>query len=161
MSNKNVVFVILVMFSKRLNNRCFDEEEKGMRKEYESPVLYAEKYVFSESIAKCAHSVDPNEPVTINYRDNVCGGGYDGHCFGGQNGEKGNIHTMDKISDGGYVTLFNDGNVENGCQYDWDYENDVVYLGEESRGSFAEAFYGNDANGNQHAPGHKAAAFFS
>lgn len=148
------------MFSKRLNNRCFDEEEKGMRKEYESPVLYAEKYVFSESIAKCAHSVDPNEPVTINYGDNVCGGGNDGHRFGGQNGKSGKIYEIDKISNGS-VTLFNDGTAESGCQYDWDYVNNKIYLSDGKAYSFADAFYGNSANEDKHSAGHNAAAFFS
>lgn len=149
-----------MVLCKHLNNRCFSEEEKEMRREYESPVLYAEKYVFSESIAKCAHSVDPNEPETIAYGDNVCGGGMDGHCFGGQNEKSGQIHIKDGISSGS-ITLFNDGTAENGCQYDWDYVNNVVYLNGDSRGSFAEAFYGNSANENQHAPGYQASAFFS
>ena len=131
-----------------------------MRREYVSPVLYAEEFVFSESIAKCAHSVDPNEPETIEFGMNVCGGGLDGHCFGGQNGKSGNICTEDKISRA--ITLFNDGAKENGCEYDWDYVNNVVYNSAgDSKGSFAAAFYGNESNQDKHAPGYIGAAFFS
>jgi len=133
-----------------------------MKKIYESPVFIAEEYCFSESIAKCAHEVDPNEALTINLGDNLCSKSHNGHKYGGQQGDDGNI-----ITNGGAnsVTLFNDlatPDEKNDCEYDWDYNNNIVYSPSGAdMGTFAAAFYGNESNKEQHAPGYKGAAFFS
>lgn len=152
-----------------------------MKKEYVTPTFYAEEYYFNESIASCQVNVDSNNPIKIFKGDNVCFGSDgvtadSGHGFGGQNGKSGNIISKDadKLrSENGnvFAVLFNDGIVATtGCEYDWEFGNGVNNITSPyefidgkpaSRGSFAQAFYGNNANPEQHAPGHESGAFFS
>ena len=129
-----------------------------MKREYVKPVFYAEEYVVTNSIAACEFT-DVNEPLTINYGDNVCGHGIDGHVWGGQNGKSGTIGNVNN----GVLTLFNDGADKDACLYDWGGPNNNVVTGPdgESYGSFAQAFYGNSADVGNHSPGYMGQSFFS
>ena len=129
-----------------------------MKREYVKPMFYAEEYVVADSIAACDFT-NVNEPLTINFGDNVCSGGNDGHRWGGQNGSKGNI----KGTQGSSLTLFNDGMDNDACQYDWGGPSNNVVTGPygEEYGDFANAFYGNSSSEGQHAPGYMGEAFFS
>ena len=131
-----------------------------MKKIYSKPVFYAEQYFFSDSIASCGYQVDPNRPVNIQFGTNVCGVGDGGHKYG----NKGGIYNWD-ISDGTQdfvtATLFATTTTE--CTFGWDYNKNIVYSpGKTTQlGTFAQAFYGNSANEDNHAPGYDGAAFFS
>ena len=133
-----------------------------MKRCYSKPLFFAETYFLNDSISKCAYEVNDNQPISINKGDNLCSNGSDGHCYGGQNGKKGEIIN---ISGGATVTLFNDGANSSACQYDWSGNPNIVYGYKDGEykdlGTFAMAFYGNDSNEDNHSPGYQGAAFFS
>ena len=126
-----------------------------MKKVYESPVFLAEAYSFSSSIANCNHS--SKEPVTVRVGEALCLQGDGGHKYGGQSGDKGTL-VKNEIRE---VTLFNDG-AGTGCPYDWN-KNDNQVTGPDgvNYGTFAQAFFGNNSNVEQHSLGYGGDAFFS
>ena len=127
-----------------------------MKKVYESPVFLAEAYSFSSSIASCGYSA--NEPIYVKVGDRLCSQIHNGHKYGGQNGNQGNLVANGIMT----VTLFNDGSGANPCQFDWSNNpNKVTGPDGTSFGTFADAFYGNESNPDKHAPGYNGAAFFS
>ena len=134
-----------------------------MKTKYEKPLFIVENYTFSDSIAKCDIDIDTTEPLKI-YRKigdegtntKLCGVMDEGHVWGGQNGKKGSI--IDRLKETrNQITLFNDGD-SLGCQYDWDGRNNVVA---QTGDSFAESFFGNDANPDNHAPAYNGQVFMS
>lgn len=135
-----------------------------MRKNYSKPLFFAETYTASDSIAVCDYKVEDTTVLTIIKGDCMCDKKHKGHQYGGQHGSSGAI-----VSNGGgdVITLFNDGEGTQGCQYDWGgrQNNEVKGYNQQgdyiSMGTFAAAFYGNEANEEQHAPGYKGEAFFS
>ena len=135
-----------------------------MRRSYSRPVFYAEAYTVSDSIAACDYKVEETTVLEIEKGDNMCSNSHNGHKYGGQKGNSGNIVGF---GGGNNITLFNDGAGTSGCQYDWGgRQNNVVYGYDQngnyiSMGTFAAAFYGTEATEKQHAPGYMGAAFFS
>lgn len=140
-----------------------------MKKIYESPAFFAEAYSFSDSIAKCEYHIDQNSVVPITIGQNVCGANdHNGHKYGGQQGNSGNIAVNDTSNQFTTLTLFNDlhdvgDNVDHSrCQFDWDYSTNTVYGPDGTNyGTFAAAFYGNESNVDRHGPGYKGSAFYS
>lgn len=130
------------------------------KQKYTKPLFIIEQYAYNESIAACGFH-DVNEPLTIEFGDNLCSDGTDGHKWGGQNGKKGLITEKNPSLE--TLTLFNDGSLNDSCQYDWGgpSNNIVTGPGGESYGTFANAFYGNSASENIHAPGYMGETFFS
>lgn len=128
-----------------------------MKRKYEKPVLYAEGYVFSSSIAACDIDIDITAPLTIvKGVTKLCPVDDNGHVFGGQNGKKGSI--IQKLhEDREKVTLFNDGDAT-GCEYDWDGRTNIVA---QTGDSFAASFFGNEANPQNHAPAYDGQVFMS
>lgn len=128
-----------------------------MKRKYVKPVFYAEEYVFSSSIATCDIDIDTTAPLTIIRKETrLCPVQDNGHCFGGSNGRKGSI-TVKLGDQSEAVTLFNDGDSA-GCKYDWDGRANIVA---QTGDSFAESFFGNEANKENHAPGYNGQTFLS
>ena len=135
-----------------------------MRKNYSKPLFFAETYTASDSIAVCDYKVEDTTVLEITKGDCMCEKNHNGHKYGGQQGSSGAIVPY---GGGEVITLFNDGQGITGCQYDWGgrQNNEVKGYNQQgeyiSMGTFAAAFYGNEATEGQHAPGYKGAAFFS
>ena len=140
-----------------------------MKKVYESPVFYAEEYTFSDSIARCEYQIDQNSSLPISLGQNACGANdHNGHKYGGQHGNSGTIAANNTNHIYDTIVLFNDlhdvgENADHTrCQFDWDYNSNVVYGPDgHDYGTFAQAFYGNDASQGQHSAGYKGNAFYS
>ena len=124
---------------------------------YEKPIFIVESYTFSDSIAKCDIDIDTTGPLTIiKGETKLCPVDDNGHVWGSQNGKKGSI--IEKCHETKTeITLFNDGD-STGCEYDWNGRTNIIA---QTGDSFANSFFGNGANPDNHAPAYNGQVFMS
>lgn len=146
-----------------------------MKRNYERPMFYAETYTFNESVAanpSCGIDID-----TIKSPLSVGAAGYDSSdrhdpkgtmlCpapgDGGHRWEPTKNNTSATIVTKCHdtrpvITLFNDGDLAGGCEYDYDARKNIIA---QTGDNFANSLFANNAGQAQHSPAWNGLTFRS
>ena len=133
--------------------RICDRRRAQTAKIYVKPNFYAENYQITDSIAACNgdQQISVQEKLTVEIGKAMCPVGDKGHFSG-----KGFIPASEYP-----LTLFNDGKEKTDCKYDWNGKGDVYGPDGKPVGSFGKAFYGAEAQNDNHRPAYDQKVFFS